>query len=124
MKGILLLRNSLPKAIPMPFDPEYHEEAPTREEIDQTSGKVVLEFGANWCGHCQGLSPTVESLLSGADNIQHIRVADGKGKRLGRSFGVKLWPTLVLLNDGEVVEQLVRPSADHTTNKLTEFFQS
>ncbi len=105
----------------MSFDPRYHEQAPTREEVDQLPGKVVLEFGANWCGHCQGLSPTLEFLLSGADNIQHIRVADGKGKRLGRSFGVKLWPTLVLLNDGEVIEQLVRPSPDHTTNKLTEF---
>lgn len=108
----------------MSFDPEYHEEAPTRDQIDQTSGKVVLEFGANWCGHCQGLSPTVESLLSDADQVQHIRVADGKGKRLGRSFAVKLWPTLVLLSDGEVSDQLVRPSPDQTTNRLTEFIQS
>ncbi|QDU75165.1 Thioredoxin C-1 [Bremerella volcania] len=105
----------------MPFDSQYHEQAPTREEIDQTPGKVVLEFGANWCGHCQGLSSTVESLLSSAHDVQHIRVADGKGKRLGRSFGVKLWPTLVLLSDGEVVEQLVRPSPDHLTNAFTSF---
>jgi len=96
----------------MPFDPEYHEEAPTREQIDQMPGKVALEFGANWCGHCQGLSPAVESLLAEADDIQHIRVADGKGKRLGRSFAVKLWPTLVLLSDGEAIAKLVRPSPD------------
>jgi len=105
----------------MPFDPRYHEQAPTREEVDQMTGKVVLEFGANWCGHCQGLSPAVESLLTGANDVQHIRVADGKGKRLGRSFGVKLWPTLVLLSDGEVVEQLVRPSSDHLTNAFESF---
>lgn len=96
----------------MPFDPEYHEQAPTREQIDQLPGKVVLEFGANWCSHCQGLSPAVESLLTDADDLQHIRVADGKGKRLGRSFAVKLWPTLVLLSDGKPIAKLVRPSAE------------
>ena len=41
--------------------------------------------------------------------MQHIRVEDGPGKPLGRSFRVKLWPTLVFLRDGRVVMQLVRP---------------
>lgn len=94
----------------MPFDSQYHDQEPTREEIDQGSGRVLLEFGADWCGHCQGLSPTVETLLTKHPEVQHVRIADGRGKRLGRSFGVKLWPTLVLLRDGQVVEQLVRPS--------------
>ena len=105
----------------MPFTPTYQEEAPTREEIDQTPGRQVVEFGANWCGHCQGLSPTVESLLSNADDIQHVRVADGKGKRLGRSFQVKLWPTLVLIQDGEVIDQLVRPSSQELTQAFESF---
>ena len=96
----------------MPFDPTYHDDEPTREEIDQTSGPLVLEFGASWCGHCQGLSPTVEGLLNESPQVQHIRVADGRGKKLGRSFRVKLWPTLVFLRDGEIVAQLVRPTDD------------
>ncbi|WP_164103208.1 thioredoxin family protein [Candidatus Laterigemmans baculatus] len=94
----------------MPYDPVYHEEGPTREEIDQSSGPMVLEFGANWCGHCQSLSPTVEALLSNAPDVRHVRIADGRGKKLGRSFRVKLWPTLVFLRDGQVVSQLVRPT--------------
>lgn len=94
----------------MPFDPTYREEEPTREEIDQSRGLVLLEFGANWCGHCQGLSPTVESWLNKYPEVQHIRVADARGKRLGRSFRVKLWPTLVFLKDGQVQTELVRPS--------------
>ena len=94
----------------MPFSPTYLDDEPTREEIDRTSGLVALEFGANWCGHCQALSPTVEEALSQRPEVQHVRVADGRGKPLGRSFRVKLWPTLVLLKDGQVVAQLVRPS--------------
>ncbi len=95
----------------MPFDPVYRDDEPTREEIDQTSGALVLEFGANWCGHCQSLSPTVEAMLSERPEVQHVRIADGRGKRLGRSFRVKLWPTLVFLRDGKVIAQLVRPSS-------------
>ena len=34
---------------------------------------------------------------------------DGPGQPLGRSFRVKLWPTLVFLRDGQEVARLVRP---------------
>ena len=108
----------------MPFDPTYHEEEPTREEIDQTSGPVVLEFGANWCGYCQSLSPTVKTLLSERPEVQHVRIADGRGKPLGRSFRVKLWPTLVLLRDGKVIAQLVRPSDEEARKGFEQLLAS
>ena len=41
--------------------------------------------------------------------MQHVRVEDGPGRALGRSFGVTLWPTLVFLVDGEERQRLVRP---------------
>jgi hypothetical protein len=41
--------------------------------------------------------------------IRHIKVEDGKGRRLGRSFSVKLWPTLIFINAGQEVERVVRP---------------
>jgi len=85
---------------------------PTREEIDRTPGRVVLEFGAEWCPHCQAARPILASLLRQHPEVRHVRVEDGKGKPLGRSFRVKLWPTFVFLRDGRVVGQAVRPSAD------------
>ena len=94
----------------MPFSAAYRDDEPTREEVDKAAGPLLLEFGASWCGDCQALSPTLEQLLSGRPEIQHVRIADGRGKPLGRSFRVKLWPTLVLINDGQVIAQLVRPS--------------
>jgi thioredoxin 1 len=96
----------------MPFAPDYRDDEPSREEIDQTTGLLVLEFGASWCGHCQALSPTLEELLNKRPDIRHLRIADGRGKPLGRSFRVKLWPTLVLLRDGQMMAQLVRPAGD------------
>ena len=41
--------------------------------------------------------------------MRHLKVADGPGRPLGRSYRVKLWPTLVFLRDGQEVARLVRP---------------
>jgi thioredoxin 1 len=86
-------------------------EAPTREQVDRTPGLVVLEFGTDWCGFCRALAPQVRALLERHAGIQHIKVEDGPGRPLGRSFRVRLWPNLVFLRDGVVVRQLARPDA-------------
>ena len=93
-------------------------EAPTRDEVDGWSGLVVLEFGTDWCGICRALRPHVEALVGENPGIRHVKVEDGPGRPLGRSFGVKLWPNLVFLRDGAVVRQLSRPS----TTALREAF--
>lgn len=88
----------------------YEDPGPTRAEIDAWTGSAVLEFGADWCGHCQGAQPLVADALAAAPGVRHVKVADGKGKPLGRSFAVKLWPTLVFLKDGQEVARAVRPT--------------
>lgn len=84
---------------------------PTREEIDATRGLVLLDFGENWCEHCQAAQPHVAAALADRPDITHIKVIDGKGKPLGRSFRVKLWPTLILLKNGVEVGRVVRPTS-------------
>ena len=88
---------------------DHSDREPTRQDVDALTGPVVLEFGASWCGHCQALEPHVKAALRGYPHVRFIWVEDGKGKPLGRSFGVKLWPTLVFLRDGRVVRQMARP---------------
>src|SRR4051812_23876022 len=105
----------------MPFTSDYSEDEPARADIDQSTGLVLLEFGANWCGHCQALSPTIQEQLSQRADVRHVRVADGRGKPLGRSFRVKLWPTLVFLQDGEVKAQLVRPTPEEVQETFDHF---
>jgi thioredoxin 1 len=90
---------------------EWTTAEPTRAEIDAMPGPVLLEFGASWCPHCRALAPEVSRALRAHPGVRHVRVEDGPGKPLGRSFRVKLWPNLVFLRDGEVKHQLARPDA-------------
>jgi thioredoxin 1 len=82
---------------------------PTRSEVDALDGATVLEFGAEWCPICQGARPLIDGALARHPNVRHRWVEDGKGKPLGRSFRVKLWPTLIFLRDGKEVARVVRP---------------
>jgi thioredoxin 1 len=85
---------------------------PTRDEVDAWPGVTVLEFGASWCPICQAARPAIDRALAAVPGARHVWIEDGKGKRLGRSFGVKLWPTLVVLRDGAEIARAVRPHGD------------
>ena len=87
----------------------YAETEPKRAEIDALQGPVLLEFGSPWCGYCRRAQPLIAQALGGHPRVRHIKIADASGRRLGRSFGVKLWPTLVFLRDGKEAARLVRP---------------
>lgn len=93
----------------MSRDSSYRSQAPDRNEIDALAAPTVLEFGANWCPICQAAGPAIGAALDDFPQVDHIKVEDGKGKPLGRSFSVKLWPTLVFLREGKEVARLVRP---------------
>jgi thioredoxin 1 len=87
----------------------YAEGEPARADIDRLEGPAVIEFGSPWCGYCMAAQPLIASALAEHPRVRHINIADGRGRRLGRSFTVKLWPTLVFLRDGHEVARLVRP---------------
>lgn len=83
---------------------------PTRTEIDALETPVLIEFGTSWCGHCAAARPLIAMALASHPKLRHIKIEDGKGKPLGRSFRVTLWPTLVFMRCGKEVERLVRPT--------------
>jgi thioredoxin 1 len=82
----------------------------SRNDVDALPGATLLEFGASWCGYCQAAQPMITRVLADHPEVRHVKIEDGPGKRLGRSFQIKLWPTLVLLVDGREVARFVRPT--------------
>ncbi|RRD56194.1 thioredoxin [Comamonadaceae bacterium OH2545_COT-014] len=95
----------------MPYTDTFIPETHSRAEVDAMRGPLVLEFGANWCGHCQRAQPLVREAFSAHPDVPHIKVEDGPGRPLGRSYKVKLWPTLIFLKDGAEQVRLVRPDS-------------
>lgn len=83
---------------------------PGRAEIDKLGGPAMIEFGNAWCGHCRAAQPLIAAALNSHPGVRHIKIADGPGRRLGRSFRVKLWPTLIFLEGGREKTRLVRPA--------------
>lgn len=92
----------------MPYTAAHAAQEPARADVDALPGATVLEFGTNWCSVCRAAQPAITQALDG-QAIRHIKVEDGSGRKLGRSFGVKLWPTLIFLKDGAEAARVVRP---------------
>ena len=80
---------------------------PARAQIDSLEGPALLEFGSPTCGHCRAAQALLAAALADHPSLRHIKIADGSGRPLGRSFKVKLWPTLVFLSSGQEVARLV-----------------
>jgi thioredoxin 1 len=89
----------------------YQEAAPSRADIDALAGPALLEFGTNWCGYCRAAQPLLAEAYADHPGIRHFKVEDGPGRLLGRSFRVKLWPTMIFQQDGKEVERRVRPAS-------------
>ncbi len=74
-------------------------------------GLTLLEFGTEWCGHCRAAQPLIAQALATQAPWRHLKIEDGPGRALGRSYSVKLWPTLIWLQSGHEVARVVCPRA-------------
>src|SRR5689334_7781866 len=92
----------------------------TRADVDAAKGPLVLEFGTGGCSICAAATPLIDRGFAEHPEVSRGWGEDGKGKRLGRSFRITLWPTLVFLRDGREVARVVRP---HDEDALDEAFE-
>jgi thioredoxin 1 len=88
----------------------YSSQAPSRAQLDALTGATLVEFGTDWCGYCQGAQASIAQALEPHAGLRHLKIEDGPGRPLGRSFKVKLWPTLILMRDGLEVARVIRPA--------------
>jgi thioredoxin 1 len=89
----------------------YTSDEPTRAQVDAMPGLTLVEFGTDWCGWCKAAQPRLVEALADHPDLPHLKIEDGQGRPLGRSFKVKLWPTLIFMRDGQEAARLVRPGS-------------
>lgn len=94
----------------MTYRADYEAVEPARSTVDAMEGIVVLEFGAPWCGHCRLAQPLLRDWLGDTAGVTHLKIEDGKGRALGRSFRVTRWPTVIVLDGGRELARVVRPT--------------
>ena len=94
----------------MSYTAEHAVSEPARAEVDALPGMTVLEFGTAWCPHCIAAQPLLREALVARDDVRHLKIEDGPGRPLGRSYRIKLWPSVLLLRDGVEIARVVRPT--------------
>ena len=77
------------------------------EEILRSDKPVLLDFWAPWCGPCRMVAPIVEEIAGERPDIKVGKVNVDEEQELAMQFGVISIPTLVVVKNGEVVNQAV-----------------
>ena len=75
------------------------------ESVKSGEKKVLLDFYADWCGPCRMVSPIVDQIAEERDDIVVGKINVDDDPELASTFGVFSIPTLVVLKNGEVLNQ-------------------
>ncbi|WP_437882808.1 thioredoxin family protein [Pseudomonas sp. LRF_L74] len=104
--------------------PVFETRQPEREQVDALDGPTLIVFGTDWCGYCQAAQPLIDRALARHPRVRALMVEDGSGRVPGRSFRVKLWPTLIFMRDGEERARLVRPGDEASIEEAMRVVQA
>lgn len=83
----------------------YTDAEKFNEEI--ASGKVLVDFYADWCGPCQALGPILEEVASTDIDAKIVKLNVDNAQEIAGQYRVMSIPTMILFKDGELVDQKV-----------------
>ena len=84
-----------------------------QDEVMHSEKLVLLDFWASWCGPCRMVSPIVDEIAAERSDIKVGKINVDEQPELAAQFGVMSIPTLVVMKNGQIVNQTVgaRPKA-------------
>lgn len=68
---------------------------------------VLLDFWASWCGPCRMVSPVVDEIAEENTDVKVGKVNVDEQRELAAQFNVMSIPTLVVIKNGKIVNQMV-----------------
>ena len=78
-----------------------------KEEVLDNTKTVLLDFWATWCGPCMMISPIVDEIAEETPELVVGKVNVDEQPGLAQAFGIESIPTLVVVKDGQVVNQMI-----------------
>ena len=76
-------------------------------EVLESDKKVLVDFWAPWCGPCRMVSPIVDEIAGESDNVKVCKINIDEQPQLASQYGVMSIPTLMVFENGDVVEKAV-----------------